>query len=108
VDSRVWGDGRRGIGRGHIWGRVLGRIALRGGRRGVGYVGEDAEVILFKSKAIEELRERIKELEAALKPFADLADDYDYSGEENSDYSPTWFASPTIGQLRHARKILKK
>jgi hypothetical protein len=44
----------------------------------------------------------------ALKPFADLADDYDYPGEENSDDSPTWFASPTIGHLRHARKILKK
>jgi hypothetical protein len=86
----------------------MGRIDLRGGRRGVGYVGEDAEVILFKFRAIEELRERIKELEAALKPFADLADDYDYPDEENSNDSLTWHVIPTIGQLRHARKILKK
>ena len=44
MDSRVWGDDWGSVRCGHIWGRVMGRIDLRGGRRGVGNVGEDAEV----------------------------------------------------------------
>jgi len=51
------------------------------------------------------LDDRIKKLEAALRPFAKWADAYD--PEENDDDREAWDHAPTIGMLRAARKALE-
>ena len=51
--------------------------------------------------AIEALEKRIKELEAALKPFADEADEYEGLGVQNKDQIFVPFAA-----CRQARKVL--
>ena len=52
----------------------------------------------------DQLRARIRELKAALKPFADAASVYD--PDKGNDPSAAWFHDFTIGSLRRARAAL--
>ena len=55
------------------------------------------------------MKERVAELEAALKPFARRADAYDPA--EDDDWMVDWYDSgdrPTLGSFRRARAALEK
>jgi len=49
---------------------------------------------------------RIKELEEALKPFAEMADSFDYEGRELKDSDGIY--AFTAGDFRRAREALNK
>ena len=65
---------------------------------------EDARISGAAADEIDRLTARVKELEEALKPFAEAAHRYD--PEEGDDLMDAWDWSATLGQLRKARAAL--
>jgi len=85
------------------------RLRTAGARVGVEYGCDTAdwmaERILELRATVDQQQARITALEAALKPFAALADCYD--PPEGDDHQPTWDRKPTLGQVRQARQALE-
>ena len=54
-----------------------------------------------------EAADRIEQLEAALRPFAELADQYDPDDGDGDERTWFWLAQPKIGWLRNARAALE-
>mgnify|MGYP003348528276 CR=1 FL=1 len=59
----------------------------------------------YQAQKIEKLEARIAALEAALKPFADLADKYDGDIDEQALWDRDFM--PKIGDLRAARAAME-
>jgi len=70
------------------------------------------EACKLKNDKIEEQDARIAELEAAIKPFAEIASKVAdmIDGWSNDDFAPIGlqYPSPTLGDLRRARDILER